>query len=621
MTNHKIKEKFNSIFRVLRNADILHDKNSSKEDTIIILISAILKADDKNTDRDIEYAASCLSEELSLPNNTTLKNKLSKKYTIQEIVDAASKLSVLNKGEKEAILLNLIETSLTNGTQTSREKRIISIIAKEFTISKDELTALYTKALQRSQQKKKILNSAAGLLLALCIIVLFLLAATYLKSVVFGLILACFCLPVQEWINKHVIKSSLFVFLTKLIQYLFLPFTYPFKKIRTFFYHTKGKHIITKKSRDLKQVSLSSTATVFAVILFMLIVLGSISWVSTSCFSSLTNSVSGWVEKTAHDYDQKQITVNTESSIENTEAIKAINKDIPEHSVFKSFVDAMLYKIDSLKPTIENSRFFQIIKKWLNSTVQESETKGGLPGFLLKKTGGIFSFTTGAIGSIFSFLMNLVFTFFFFAFFLNQMAKLNYKINNKVSPGQHIVRGISSSGWFPSMKGDTVKGTVIIIDDILSRLKAWIHGYLSIIIIETIFYVTTFLLAGVPYAVGVGIFAGLTILLPYIGPVISFLLTASVCLVFGTGGMIQILIVLILYLIMNGICEQLFLYPAIVGGALGLNEFETIIVVLLGGILAGVTGLIFAVPVAAILKYLIPKAYTVINRQMHNNNT
>ena len=350
----------------------------------------------------------------------------------------------------------------------------------------------------------------------------------------------------------------------------------------------------------------------------MLIVLVSISWVSTSSFSSLTNSVSSWAKKTANDYELQKAESSINETMDSSKLSKEINEVIPEHSQFKSFVDAMLYKIDSMKPAIENSKLFQIVKEWLQSMVKDADSKGGLPGFLLKKSGGIFSFTTGAIGGIFSFLMNLVFTFFFFAFFLNQMAKLNYNINDKVSPGQHIVKGISSSGWFPNMKKDTIKGTVIIIDDILSKLKAWVHGYLSIIIIETIFYVTTFLLAGVPYAVGVGIIAGLTILLPYIGPVISFLLTISICLVFGTGGMIQIIIVLLLYFIMNGICEQLFLYPAIVGGALGLNEFETIMVVLLGGILAGVTGLIFAVPVAAILKYLIPKTYSVISQKKVN---
>jgi predicted PurR-regulated permease PerM len=60
---------------------------------------------------------------------------------------------------------------------------------------------------------------------------------------------------------------------------------------------------------------------------------------------------------------------------------------------------------------------------------------------------------------------------------------------------------------------------------------------------------------------------------------------------------------------MNMVVEQLFLYPAFVGEALGLNILETLIVVLLGGLFAGLAGMIFAVPVASVLKFLIPRLY------------
>ncbi|MCM8532119.1 MAG: hypothetical protein NE330_13235, partial [Lentisphaeraceae bacterium] len=69
----------------------------------------------------------------------------------------------------------------------------------------------------------------------------------------------------------------------------------------------------------------------------------------------------------------------------------------------------------------------------------------------------------------------------------------------------------------------------------------------------------------------------------------------------------------VFYSIMNMVVEQLFLYPAFVGEALGLNTLETIAVVLLGGLMAGLTGVIFAVPAASIIKYLIPKIYNILS--------
>ena len=48
----------------------------------------------------------------------------------------------------------------------------------------------------------------------------------------------------------------------------------------------------------------------------------------------------------------------------------------------------------------------------------------------------------------------------------------------------------------------------------------------------------------------------------------------------------------------------------VIGESLGLTTLETIIVVLLGGIFAGITGMIFALPTASVIKYLIPQIYS-----------
>jgi predicted PurR-regulated permease PerM len=74
--------------------------------------------------------------------------------------------------------------------------------------------------------------------------------------------------------------------------------------------------------------------------------------------------------------------------------------------------------------------------------------------------------------------------------------------------------------------------------------------------------------------------------------------------------MMQLILIVCAYIVQNGIVEQLFLYPAVIGESLGLTTLETIIVVLLGGIFAGITGMIFAIPTASVLKYLIPKIYS-----------
>ena len=46
-----------------------------------------------------------------------------------------------------------------------------------------------------------------------------------------------------------------------------------------------------------------------------------------------------------------------------------------------------------------------------------------------------------------------------------------------------------------------------------------------------------------------------------------------------------------------------------IGDSLGLTTLETIIVVLLGAIFAGIAGMILALPAAAVIKYLVPQIY------------
>ena len=120
-----------------------------------------------------------------------------------------------------------------------------------------------------------------------------------------------------------------------------------------------------------------------------------------------------------------------------------------------------------------------------------------------------------------------------------------------------------------------------------------------------------------PYFFILGPLAGCGLLLPYIGPILSCCLTLLVTLAAGgdaaSSGML--LSILAAYLIYNGIIEQFILYPVVIGESLGLTTLETIIVVLLGAVFAGIAGMLFAIPAASVLKYLVPQIYHCFDRR------
>ncbi len=58
-------------------------------------------------------------------------------------------------------------------------------------------------------KRQRIMSSSAGLLAALVILFIFVMTATFLRSVFFGLILAYFFLPLQRWYERQVFSRTL----------------------------------------------------------------------------------------------------------------------------------------------------------------------------------------------------------------------------------------------------------------------------------------------------------------------------------------------------------------------------------------------------------------------------
>lgn len=222
----------------------------------------------------------------------------------------------------------------------------------------------------------------------------------------------------------------------------------------------------------------------------------------------------------------------------------------------------------------------------------------------------------GTLSGIAAILVDILLTIFFFSLFLRTIALNTDSRGKGQSLSSYLVRTVFNGSWLPEAKEETLAEGERIIGGVVFKLKAWLRGYIILVSIDTIVYSTVFYLLGVPYAPILGFLAGCGLLLPYIGPIASALLTILVTLAIGgdTVSGLQIAGIIGIYLFHNGIVEQFFLYPAVIGETLGLTTLETIIVVLLGAIFAGITGMIFAMPAAAVIKYLVPQFYRTVRR-------
>lgn len=109
------------------------------------------------------------------------------------------------------------------------------------------------------------------------------------------------------------------------------------------------------------------------------------------------------------------------------------------------------------------------------------------------------------------------------------------------------------------------------------------------------------LLLGVPYAVPLAVLAGVLELLPIIGPIIAavpgIIIAALRAPLLGLGAVV-------LYIAIQQL-ENYVLVPKVHEKAIGLQPLVVLVAVLLGSSLAGISGAIVAVPVAALVALII----------------
>lgn len=110
-----------------------------------------------------------------------------------------------------------------------------------------------------------------------------------------------------------------------------------------------------------------------------------------------------------------------------------------------------------------------------------------------------------------------------------------------------------------------------------------------------------------PFAILLAVFAGLTNLIPYIGPVIGFVPALIIGLVNGLHSVDFALLILV-YLIAQ-VIDIVFLIPVMVAKIVDLHPVTVIIVIIAGSQVLGILGMIISIPVAATFKVTIGTIY------------
>jgi predicted PurR-regulated permease PerM len=135
------------------------------------------------------------------------------------------------------------------------------------------------------------------------------------------------------------------------------------------------------------------------------------------------------------------------------------------------------------------------------------------------------------------------------------------------------------------------------INNIKQKVGEWLRGQIILMVVVGAFTYVGLLLLGTDYAFTLALIAGVTELIPVVGPWIG--LIAAIPVAINQGGS-MLLWVTILYFIIQRLENNLFV-PIIMKKATGLNPVVVILAMLIGNKFLGIIGIIISIPLAAIL--------------------
>ncbi len=107
---------------------------------------------------------------------------------------------------------------------------------------------------------------------------------------------------------------------------------------------------------------------------------------------------------------------------------------------------------------------------------------------------------------------------------------------------------------------------------------------------------------GFPYAVIVGLVAGIGNFVPYFGPILGAIPAVLIIIVTPEWSTASGIMMVVSVFLLVQIVETIFVYPYAVGSSVNLHPLLIIMALLVGGEVAGIMGMIIIIPLAAILK-------------------
>lgn len=146
----------------------------------------------------------------------------------------------------------------------------------------------------------------------------------------------------------------------------------------------------------------------------------------------------------------------------------------------------------------------------------------------------------------------------------------------------------------------------LVVHDIVEQVQQILRKYITGLFIEMCVVSVVVCIAlwalGIKYAVLLGLITGLFNIVPYIGIFTAMLI--SVLITFATAAAAGKVFLVLVTLVITHLVDSNILLPAIVGSKVKINPLITVLGVVLGEMIWGISGMFLSIPVIAVLKII-----------------
>lgn len=148
-----------------------------------------------------------------------------------------------------------------------------------------------------------------------------------------------------------------------------------------------------------------------------------------------------------------------------------------------------------------------------------------------------------------------------------------------------------------------------LISDVNSTLASFISGQALVCLYVGTCAFIGYLVIGMPYALLLGVIAGVMDIIPYLGP---WLGVAPAILIALTRSPLEALLVAVIIIVIQ-IGESNLVYPLVMGKSLDMHPLTIIFILLVAGNLAGLVGMIIGIPAYAVIKIILHHLYRAVD--------